>query len=73
MRIGIGHDAHKLKEGKKLILGGVDIPYEKGEISVHAYKNGKLCGTSSLHTVGKAAAVKVVFLVSASSIICCSL
>ncbi len=36
-----------------------DIPYEKGEISVHAYKNGKLCGTSSLHTVGKAATVKV--------------
>lgn len=36
-----------------------DIPYEKGEISVIAYKNGIKCGRSSLHTVGTAAAVRV--------------
>jgi len=30
MRIGIGYDSHKLVEGRKLILGGVDIPFEKG-------------------------------------------
>ena len=30
MRIGHGYDVHKLTEGRKLILGGVDIPYEKG-------------------------------------------
>ena len=36
-----------------------DIPYEKGEIAVDAYKNGVLCGHSSLHTVGTPAAVKV--------------
>ena len=36
-----------------------DIPYERGEISVAAYKNGTLCGRSSLHTVGKAIGVKV--------------
>ena len=30
MRIGQGYDVHKLTEGRKLILGGVDIPYEKG-------------------------------------------
>lgn len=30
MRIGIGYDSHRLIEGRKLILGGVDIPFEKG-------------------------------------------
>ena len=30
MRIGMGYDVHRLVEGRKLILGGVDIPYEKG-------------------------------------------
>lgn len=29
MRIGQGYDVHKLVEGRKLILGGVEIPYEK--------------------------------------------
>ena len=30
MRIGHGYDVHRLVEGRKLILGGVDIPYDKG-------------------------------------------
>lgn len=30
MRIGIGYDVHRLVKGRKLIIGGVDIPYEKG-------------------------------------------
>ena len=30
MRVGIGYDVHKLVEGRDLILGGVNIPYEKG-------------------------------------------
>ncbi len=30
MRIGLGYDSHRLVEGKKLILGGVEIPFEKG-------------------------------------------
>jgi 2-C-methyl-D-erythritol 2,4-cyclodiphosphate synthase len=30
MRIGIGYDSHRLVVGRKLILGGVDIPFEKG-------------------------------------------
>ncbi len=30
MRIGIGYDSHRLVEGRKLIIGGVDIPFEKG-------------------------------------------
>jgi 2-C-methyl-D-erythritol 2,4-cyclodiphosphate synthase len=30
MRIGIGYDVHRLVEGRRLILGGVDVPFEKG-------------------------------------------
>ena len=30
MRIGQGYDVHRLVEGRRLIIGGVDIPYEKG-------------------------------------------
>ena len=30
MRVGMGYDVHQLVEGRKLILGGVEIPYEKG-------------------------------------------
>jgi len=30
MRVGFGYDVHRLVEGRKLILGGVDIPFEKG-------------------------------------------
>lgn len=43
MRIGTGYDVHRLVEGRKLIIGGVDIPYEKGllghsdaDVLVHA-------------------------------------
>lgn len=43
MRIGQGYDVHKLVEGRKLILGGVTVPYEKGllghsdaDVLVHA-------------------------------------
>ena len=30
MRIGYGYDVHRLVEGRRLILGGIDIPWEKG-------------------------------------------
>ena len=30
LRIGQGYDVHRLTEGRRLILGGVDVPYEKG-------------------------------------------
>jgi 2-C-methyl-D-erythritol 2,4-cyclodiphosphate synthase len=30
MRVGIGYDSHRLAEGRRLIIGGVDIPFEKG-------------------------------------------
>lgn len=43
MRIGIGYDVHKLVENRKLIIGGIEIPYEKGldghsdaDVLVHA-------------------------------------
>ena len=34
MRVGMGYDVHKLTEGRKLILGGVEIPYEKGLLEI---------------------------------------
>ena len=43
LRVGIGYDVHRLEEGYKLILGGVEIPHEKGlkghsdaDVLVHA-------------------------------------
>ena len=30
MRVGLGYDVHKLVEGRKLIIGGIDVPHEKG-------------------------------------------
>lgn len=33
MRIGIGYDSHRFSEGRKLVLGGAEIPFEKGLIS----------------------------------------
>ena len=45
MRVGMGYDVHKLVEGRRLILGGVEIPYEKGllghsdaDVLVHAMR-----------------------------------
>lgn len=34
MRVGMGYDVHKLVEGRRLILGGVDIPYEKDSLDI---------------------------------------
>ena len=54
MRIGQGYDVHKLVEGRKLILGGVGIPYEKGllghsdaDVLVHAVMDA-LLGAAAL-------------------------
>ena len=59
MRIGSGYDVHKLVEGRKLIMGGVDIPYEKGllghsdaDVLVHAIMDA-LLGAASLGDIGK--------------------
>ena len=59
MRIGTGYDVHRLVEGRKLILGGVDIPYEKGllghsdaDVAVHALMDAML-GAMALGDIGK--------------------
>jgi len=58
MRIGIGHDIHKLVSGRKLVLGGVTIPFEKGllghsdaDVLVHAICDA-LLGAAGLGDIG---------------------
>lgn len=59
MRIGHGYDVHKLVEGRRLILGGVDIPYEKGllghsdaDVLLHAISDS-LLGAAAMGDIGK--------------------
>ena len=59
MRIGTGYDVHKLAEGRKLIIGGVEIPWEKGllghsdaDVLVHAIMDA-LLGAAALGDIGK--------------------
>ena len=59
MRVGLGYDVHKLTEGRDLILGGVNIPYEKGllghsdaDVLVHAIMDA-LLGAAALGDIGK--------------------
>ncbi|MBQ6258114.1 MAG: 2-C-methyl-D-erythritol 2,4-cyclodiphosphate synthase [Lachnospiraceae bacterium] len=58
MRIGTGYDVHRLTEGRKLIIGGVEIPYEKGllghsdaDVLVHAIMDA-LLGAAALGDIG---------------------
>ena len=59
MRIGMGYDVHRLTENRKLILGGVEIPYEKGllghsdaDVLLHAVMDA-LLGAAALGDIGK--------------------
>ena len=59
MRIGQGYDVHRLTEGRKLILGGVEIPYEKGllghsdaDVLTHSIMDAIL-GAAALGDIGK--------------------
>ena len=59
MRIGSGYDAHRLVEGRDLVLGGVKIPYEKGllghsdaDVLLHAIMDA-LLGAAALGDIGK--------------------
>lgn len=59
MRIGHGYDVHRLVEGRGLILGGVDIPWEKGllghsdaDVLTHAVMDA-LLGAAALGDIGK--------------------
>ena len=58
MRIGHGYDVHRLVEGRRLILGGVEIPYEKGllghsdaDVLTHAVMDA-LLGAAALGDIG---------------------
>ena len=58
MRVGHGYDVHRLVEGRKLILGGVDIPYEKGllghsdaDVLTHAVMDA-LLGAAGMGDIG---------------------
>ena len=58
MRIGHGYDVHRFKAGRKLILGGVDIPYELGldghsdaDVLIHAVMDA-LLGAAALRDIG---------------------
>ncbi len=60
LRIGQGYDVHRLVEGRRLILGGVDIPWEKGllghsdaDVLIHAIMDA-LLGAAGLGDIGKA-------------------
>ena len=59
MRVGMGYDVHRLTAGRKLILGGVEIPYGKGllghsdaDVLVHAVMDA-LLGAAALGDIGK--------------------
>ena len=59
MRIGQGYDVHRLSEQRELILGGVNIPYEKGllghsdaDVLVHAVMDA-LLGAAALGDIGQ--------------------
>ena len=59
MRVGLGYDVHKLVEGRKLIIGGVDIPHEKGllghsdaDVLIHAVMDS-IIGALALGDIGK--------------------
>lgn len=58
LRVGIGWDSHPLVPGRKLVLGGVAIPYDKGlagwsdaDVAVHAVIDA-LCGAADLGDIG---------------------
>lgn len=58
VRVGIGCDSHPLVSGRRLVLGGVDIPYDKGlsgwsdaDVAIHAIIDA-LCGAADLGDIG---------------------
>ena len=58
LRVGIGWDSHPLVSGRRLVLGGVDIPYDRGlhgwsdaDVAVHAIIDA-LCGAADLGDIG---------------------
>ncbi|EPZ62031.1 ygbB family protein [[Clostridium] sordellii ATCC 9714] len=65
MRVGMGYDVHKLVENRKLILGGVEIPHEKGllghsdaDVLLHAIMDSIL-GALALGDIGKPSLIQM--------------
>ena len=59
LRVGYGYDVHRLTEGRQLILGGVDVPYDRGllghsdaDVLTHAVMDA-LLGAAALGDIGK--------------------
>ena len=59
LRIGHGYDVHRLTEGRRLVLGGVDVPYDRGllghsdaDVLTHAVMDA-LCGAAKLGDIGR--------------------
>lgn len=59
IRVGIGYDLHRLEEGRKLILGGIHVPYDKGlaghsdaDVLAHAITDA-LLGAAALGNIGQ--------------------
>ena len=59
LRIGHGYDVHRLTEGRRLVLGGVDVPYDRGllghsdaDVLTHAVIDA-LCGAAKLGDIGR--------------------
>jgi len=59
IRIGLGYDIHRLKKGRKFLLGGIELPFEKGEeghsdgdVLAHAVSDA-LLGASALGDIGE--------------------
>lgn len=58
-RVGIGYDSHRLVEGRPLIVGGVEVPFEKGllghsdgDVLLHAIGDA-VCGAAGLPDIGR--------------------
>lgn len=68
MRVGMGYDVHKLVEGRRLVLGGVEIPYEKGllghsdaDVLVHAIMDA-LLGAAALGDIGNISRIQILHM-----------
>lgn len=58
-RVGLGYDSHRLVEGRRLILAGVEVPFDKGllghsdaDVVLHALTDA-LCGAAGLPDIGR--------------------
>lgn len=59
LRVGLGYDSHRLVEGRRLVLAGVEVPFDKGllghsdaDVVLHALTDA-LCGAANLPDIGR--------------------